>query len=411
MAEGARSIARCVYREVPMNTSLIVTTDFHSNVPEGRALLATLRKYRQAGGAVMVDAGDFFGGTAFHAFSQGTVEERLLGDLYDALVPGNHDFSDLLRLRSPDRFPPVVCANLRPPRGFSARWESGLLLPGSAPRVGIVGYLGRQAYEAVPVQERAGFDFVDPTADLIAAERDRLLSAGADLVIGVSHSGFALDVADQDNDWPLSLVVSGHCHSTSYHWASEDRHVIKAPETGQGLLRLNLDSRGRHQFTVEALPTNSPAASDGLEEEMAQYTAWGAELIGALPAPVPDRKDVACLLAQRAQVTTGADAFLMSLWALRQGLPQAITRRALMNCVPFDSDLVLLDGEYRVEGVVDQSRRIGEEPVLYHPAAGAGPAYSLATTSYLADRLGLTAQPIFPPCTLRGILTDLVTET
>ncbi|MFD7505408.1 metallophosphoesterase [Streptomyces sp. NPDC059850] len=395
-----------------MNTPLIVTTDFHSSVPEGRALLATLRKLRQAGGAVTVDAGDFFGGTAFHAFSRGRVEERLLADLYDALVPGNHDFADLMRLRNPERFPPVVCANLRPPRGFAGRWKSRLLLPGSVPRVGIVGYLGRQAYEAVPIPERAGFEFVDPTADLIAAERDRLLSAGADLVIGVSHSGFALDVAEQDNDWPLPLVVSGHCHTPSYHWASAGRHVIKAPEIGKGLLRLNLDPQaGRHQFTVEALPSSRPAAPDGLEEEMARYAAWGAELIGALPAPVPDRSDVAHLLAQRAQAATGADAFLMSLWALREGLPQTVTRRALMNCAPFDSNLVLLNGEYRVEGVLEQARRIGEEPVMCRPAAGAGPVPSLVTTSYLADRLGLPARPVFPSRTLRDILTDLVTET
>ncbi|MFC4035779.1 metallophosphoesterase [Streptomyces polygonati] len=396
-----------------MNTApLVVTADFHSGVPGGRALLAAVREHR-ARGARIVDAGDFFGGTAFHEFSQGRVEERLLAELYDALVPGNHDFADLMRLENPARFPPVVCANLRPPRAFAGRWESGLLLPGSGPRVGMVGYLGRQAYDAVPAHERAGFSFVDPTAGLIAAERDRLQAAGADIVIGVSHSGFVVDVTDQEARWPLPLVVSGHCHSAWYHWASGGRQVLKAPEIGQGLLRLDLDpGHGHHRFTIETFPTIiEPVVRDGLEEALARYADWGAAPVGTLPASLPDRGDVARLLAQRAQATAGADAFVFSLWTLREGLPQSVTRQALTSCAPFDADLVLLDGEHLTEAVEERLRLLGEEPVTYSSASGVGDARTVATTSYLAERLGLVARPVDPPRTLRGILTDLVKES
>lgn len=395
-----------------MNTPLIFTTDFHSSVPEGRALLTAMQAHRFRG-ARMVDAGDFFGGTAFHDFSRGRVEERLLAELYDALVPGNHDFADLMRLEDPDRFPPVVCANLRPPREFSGRWESSLLLPGSGPKVGIVGYLGRQAYDAVPAQERTGFDFVDPTAELIRVERDRLRAAGADIVIGVSHSGFVLDVADQEAGWPVPLVVSGHCHSACYHWSSKGRHVVKAPETGGGLLRLNLDPDGEHhQFSVEAFPTNvEPAVRDGLEEALSQYADWGAVPVGTLPAALPDRRDVARLLAQQAQAASGADVFVFNLWTLRGGLPKTVTRQALTSCAPFDANLVLLDDKHNVEVIQERLRLLGEEPATYFSDSGAGSARTVATTSYLAERLGFAARPVDPPRTLRGILTDLMTES
>ncbi|MEV7085917.1 metallophosphoesterase [Streptomyces sp. NPDC093085] len=390
---------------------LIVTNDFHSCVPQGRRMLAAVRAYR-ARGAWVLDAGDFFGGNAFHEFSEGRVEERLLADLYDALVPGNHDLADLRRLESPDRFPPVVCANLRPPPGFPGRWESGLLLPERGLKVGVVGYLGRQAYEAVPAGERAGFGFVDPTADLIAAEQDRLLCSGADIVIGVSHSGFALDVADQENGWPFSTVLSGHCHSPWYHWASADRHVVKAPETGEGHLRLDLDRHGGHRFIVETVSaTSGTTFTDGLGDVLSRYVSWGAEPIGTLPTPLPDRRNVARLLAERAQAATGADAFFFNLWALRGGLPQIVTRQSLMDCAPFDTDLVLLNDEHPMDAVQDQACLLNEELAtsLANPASAS--AYSLATTSYLADRLGLGARPVVPPRTLRGILTDLVTES
>jgi 2',3'-cyclic-nucleotide 2'-phosphodiesterase (5'-nucleotidase family) len=389
---------------------LIVTNDFHSSVPAGRALLAAVRRHR-AHGAWVVDAGDFFGGTAFHEFSAGRVEERLLAQLYDALVPGNHDLADLMRLEDLDRFPPVVCANLLPRAGFAGRWVSGLLLPERGLRVGIVGYLGRQAYEAVPASERTGFSFVETTPRLIAAERERLLAAGADLVIGVSHSGFAHDIADQEGGWPLPLVLSGHCHSPWYHWASDGRHVVKAPETGAGLLRLTLDRSGVREVGIETFPAAFDVGEpDGLEDVLAEYASWGAERVGVLPAALADRRDVAGLLAERARIVAGADAFVLSLWTLRSALPKTVTRQVLVNCAPFDADLVLLDGTHDVGAIQGRARQVGEEPVTSCPVAS-GAACSLATTSYLAERLDLPGRTIVPPRTLRGILTDLVAES
>ncbi|UUU31976.1 metallophosphoesterase [Streptomyces sp. CA-210063] len=390
-------------------TTLVVTTDFHSAVPGGRATLAAVRQWR-ARGALVVDAGDFFGGNAFHEFSAGRVEERLLAELYDALVPGNHDLTDLMRLADPGRFPPVVCANLRPPDGFAGRWASSLLLPEREPRVGIVGYLGQQAFETIPPAERAGFQFVPPTADLIATERDRLLSEGADVVIGVSHTGFAHDVTDQEHGWPLKLVVAGHCHSPSYHWASAGRHVVKAPEVGAGLLRIALDRTDGHIFRIETFTpsANVPPRPDGLEEALTEYAAWGSEQVGTLPARLDTREDVAQLLTERARTAAGADAFVLNLGSLRAGLPQTVTRQSLMDCVPFDADLVLVDSTHPVETVLAAARQLGEEPVASTQAASGTSACAIATTSYLAERLGLAARPAIPPRTLRDTLTDLI---
>ncbi|MEU8889856.1 metallophosphoesterase [Streptomyces sp. NPDC048442] len=394
--------------------TLVVTNDFHSTVPTGRTLLAAIREHR-AKGALVIDAGDFFGGNAFHEFSQGGVEEKLLSGSYDAVVPGNHDFADLLRLREPERFPPVVCANLRPPAAFAGSWSSSMMWQRQNVRIGIIGYLGRQAYDAVPSGERAGFAFVDPTAELIAGERDRLVRDGADVVLGVSHTGFASDVAHQEAGWPLPLVLSGHCHSPWYHWSSQGRHVVKAPETGEGLLRIDFSAVGPPQFGIEPTPTpSSPEAGafkeDGLGETLAAYERWGKEPIGELASPMPARDDVVRLLAAKAREASGADAFLISLWALRSGLPRKVTRQALLDCVPFDTLLVLVDGGQAAEALAEQARQLGEHPVLSRrPTSRTQP--SLATTAYLADRLDLPVRPLSPSRSLRDVLTDLVRES
>lgn len=384
---------------------LITTGCFHSAVSEGHRALSALRSARKAG-ALIVDAGDFFTGSAFHAYSGGRVEEGLLAELYDAMVPGNHDLPDLMRLRRPEAFPPVVCANVTPPRGFAGRWRSGLVLDGASLRVGIVGYLGEQAYEAIPPAERAGFTYRAPTAALIAAEADALRSAGADVVVGVSHSGFLADVADQEAGWPLTTVISSHCHSPWTHWMRGSRHVVKPGAQGTGLLRLGLGTDGplivRHDNPAAGGPEH---AASGMNAELKAFAAWGAQPVGRLTAALPRREDVAGLLAAGALRATGADAFVLNTYTLRAGLPSEVTRAALWACVPFDSDLVVLEGSHSPRDLAARARELGEDLTLAPAPASEQPGCT-ATTAYLAERLGLPARPPAQPCSVHGVLTS-----
>ncbi|MGW7543141.1 metallophosphoesterase [Streptomyces sp. NPDC054770] len=361
---------------------------------------------RRTAGALVIDAGDFFGGNAFHEFSRGEAEERILRELYDAVVPGNHDLADLMRIRHPQLFPPVVCCNLTPPASFAGRWEKSLLLPERDLCVGVVGFIGAQAYEAVPLEERAGFTFTPATAGLLTAERDRLLGLGADIVIGVSHSGFQRDVVLQQCGMsPFDLIVAGHCHSEDYHWSSGGRHVVKAPELGAGLLRIDLDVAGARTFTTEYHPPKGTPTGPGTDS-LSAYEEWGAGVLGTLTTTVPDRAVLARLVAEHARTSSGADAFLLNLPTLRSGLPETVTRRALADAVPFDTTLVQLTGEHDIGAVVQQALAIGEEPVSASVLAhGRG---SVATTAYLAGRLGVPHIPVLPHLTLRSIVISLL---
>ncbi|MFI9327968.1 metallophosphoesterase [Kitasatospora sp. NPDC052868] len=396
-------------RELAINTVTVAATGcFHSAVPDGAGMLAAVQALRELG-ALVVDVGDFFGGSAFHEYSRGRTEERLLADLYDAVVPGNHDLADLMRLHEPERFPPVVCANLTPPPAFAGRWERGLLLEAAGRCIGIVGVLGAQAFGAVPSAERAGFVFEEPTAALLAAERDRLLEAGAEVVLGLSHSGFETDVALQLADGPLEVMVAGHCHSPMGHWALRPRYVAKPPECGAGLLRIDLGPAGP-SFTFDytggrEVPRGSVPGY--VREAVGAFRAWGSTTIGRLAAPVDDRSQLAELLAERGRCVAGSDAFVLNLATLRTGLPGHVDRQALVAAAPFDAELVVLDGAHTAREIAALADGLGESPVTAGAADCRG---AVATTAYLADRLGLPASPLDPPRTLRGLLTDYVKE-
>ncbi|MGW6027408.1 metallophosphoesterase [Streptomyces sp. NPDC055099] len=342
------------------------------------------------------------------------MEERLLAELYDAVVPGNHDLPDLMRLERPDFFPPVVCANLRPPRTFGGRWSPGLLLHGASLRVGIVGYLGEQAFQAIPPQERAGFTFQAPTADLIAAEADTLRSAGADVVVGVSHSGFLVDVADQEAGWPLTTVIASHCHSPWTQWTKHDRHVAKPSAHGTGLLRIALEAAGpvsvRHDTLTEGAPAHA-LPDMGIDNELKAFAAWGARPLGRLPAAQPHRRDAARLVAARALQDTGADAFALNTYTLRAGLPAQVTRAALWACAPFNSDLMVLEGAHRVSDLVASARELGEDLTVALARPASSVPGRIATTAYVAERLQLPARPPAQPCTLHDAFLAVLEPT
>jgi 5'-nucleotidase len=337
------------------------------------------------------------------------VEERLLADLYDAVVPGNHDLADLLRLREPGRFPPVVCANLTPPSSFAGCWEPGLVLQSRAGlRVGIVGWLGAQAYDAVPAAERDGYAFEEPTPALLAAQRDRLLGMGADVVVGVSHSGFLTDVDLQLAGGPLDIIVAGHCHSPHYHWAVPPRHVVKPPECGTGLLRIELRSNAEPSFAFDYPSGAAGWAADYVPQAIADFRVWGSEPVGRLHAALPDRRALADVVAGRMLAATSADAFVLNLGTLRAGLPSQVTREALIAAAPFDAHVVVLRGDHQLSEVLRLAEDRGESPVV--SSALIGDTGTVATTAYVAERLELPASPADPPVSLRRILTELAQE-
>jgi 5'-nucleotidase/UDP-sugar diphosphatase len=291
------------------------TNDVHSHVPRAVAVLDELVAARRAG-ALVVDSGDFIGGSAFHRFSAGAVERRLAGDCFDALMVGNHDLED----GDADYLPTLLCANLLrrgepafvPHRRFVRAGRS----------VAITGILGLDAFAATPRRARRDLSLVPPTDVL-----DRLLpalAAESDFVILLSHSGFANDQVLARRYPMLTAILSGHCHSDEYVARSGSVMVAKAPEHGEGMGILRLVPDGRSHAEVVRLPARQRFDESLLQRHsstLVDFERWSQRplhdlsqrFIAAAPSRAQQLKRLATALLQRA----GSSLCLLNLHALR----------------------------------------------------------------------------------------------
>lgn len=239
-----------------MRLRLLATTDLHGhllawNYYEARPAPATglaqagtlirrLRAEGEAAGAavLLLDNGDMLTGSLLtDPLAEGPEAEphpvvaamAALG--HDAAALGNHDFDrglDVLRRAFAGAPFPVLCANLRDGTGRPVALPSAILScemeDGAARRhrlrIGLVGVLPPQTAAWAGLAGDGGFVADDMTA-AAQAEAERLRQAGADLVIGLCHTGIGPDPGEpgmENAALPLAarggldVLVLGHSH-------------------------------------------------------------------------------------------------------------------------------------------------------------------------------------------------------
>jgi len=242
---------------------LMHTNDLHSHllgVPEtdydplgpgddgtvgGFARLATrIRETRAAAEsqgipALLVDAGDFSMGTLFHLLG-GEAELGLMRRVgYDFACLGNHEFDwlppGMAGIVGHAGGLPLLCANLEVGdtgnaggRAVQKLLDSGRVLPHkfkdlrNGVRAGVFGLMGKNASHVLyrPDPRLYPLEFrnaVQAARNTVALLRDTL---NADLIVCLSHSGFARDNPARGEDPELAravpgidVIVSGHTHT------------------------------------------------------------------------------------------------------------------------------------------------------------------------------------------------------
>lgn len=171
-------------------------------------------------GALFLNAGDTFQGTAYYTFLKWRAVQRMVRTLgIDVMSLGNHEFDDGVKdveLFLRNITIPVVASNLdltyEPALASEPNLMKSKVLTVNGRKIGIIGYLTPET----AVIAKVGNVKILPEIPSVAAEAKRLKNDGVDILIALGHSGFEMDIQIARDVEDIDLVVGGHSNTFLY---------------------------------------------------------------------------------------------------------------------------------------------------------------------------------------------------
>lgn len=383
-------------------TGILATTDFHSHLERAGSLVLNLGELRRSN--VIADCGDFFEGTEYYPLGGGAIERELLQRHYDLLLPGNHGF---LEYQVPELARKTICTNLTTKDGRRP-FARAATFADPYGRIGILGILGQEAFEAIPVYERANFEIEEPQA---AIQRQMARMPAIEAWILLSHSGVAQDMELVSRlDDRVRVVFAGHCHSSLPAPRRVGSTILgKAFEYGTGYVHAS-----RTDQTWKVLQHEISAQADGVptvHSGLAELRRIGAEHVGWLREEFRERSiDVGVIAGRSAdeisRLYPQAIAVLNETALRERELGRELSRSDLMGVEPFANELVAVEAPPAIfASFILEIRRRSMRPavaMLGHPSR-------LITTKYLAENLLPQAEREELGIPLRSVVSNVLT--
>jgi len=259
----------CILHTNDMQSALIPhspTVDYHPEKEDpaigGFARLATAvdeireNKMREGEPVLLFDAGDFLGGSAFAwlALSGYAAELTIMQKMgYDAVVIGNHEYDYgpdvlaqyLLKAGYPEAHQKtlVLASNTEAPSDHplaarSLYMKTGMFELENGLKVGVFGLIGKEAI--LLIGETGDMQFLDQHEAARQAV-DELKEQGANVIVGITHSG-----VDEDRELArevpgIDVIVGGHSETALYKPILQGATIIvQAGSLGKYLGQLEL---------------------------------------------------------------------------------------------------------------------------------------------------------------------------
>ena len=247
---------------IPHSPAADYRTELENPAVGGFARLATaveeIRESKIGEGepVLLLDAGDFLGGSAFAwlALQGHSAELTLMQRMrYDAVVIGNHEYDYgpdvlaqyLLNADYPEahRETLVLAANTEAPANhplaaLSLYRNTGMFELANGLKVGVFGLMGESATLLIAEPGEVRFTGAYEAARRAIAE---LREEGADVIIGITHSDLDEDIQLAGEVEGIDVIVGGHCHTALHRPLRKGSTVIvKAGQLGAYLGQLEL---------------------------------------------------------------------------------------------------------------------------------------------------------------------------
>lgn len=320
-----------------------------------RAAAVAQRIRKETGAAQLVDCGDAIHGTLPALRTDGSaVVPALNAEGVDLLVPGNWEYgfgSEVLRRRAAEMRFPVLAANLRDATSGEPIFPGTLVRELGGVRAGFVGLTSPIIPNMSP-RFAEGLRFPDPRRVLPDAVERLRGEEDCDVVVLVSHLGFAQDVALMREIEGVDVVLSGHTHNRlEQPVVAGGALVIQSGFSGSFLGRLDLEVvRGRivdwrHELVELAESVvPDPKVQAAVNEALAPFQEETAETVGrtavALHRMALLETPMDNLIVESYRALTGAEVALSHGWRFAPPVPEGIvTNGDLWTMVPTDPEV------------------------------------------------------------------------
>ncbi len=336
-----------------------------------RALADAIR--REVGDACFhVDGGDAIHGTGPAQWTRGASVVPVLNAVgVELMTPGNWEFAfgpETLQERAESFAFPVIACNVHRASDGVPEFAPSVVQELGGVRVGFIGITSPIVGRTMPRAFGAGLRFADADDVLPQAVAHLRDAERPDLVVLLSHYGFAQEVEIARRVQGIDVILGGHTHDVLAEPVQVGRTIItQAGAHGSYLTRLDLEvANGRvcdlrhalHRVRADGEADGAVAAV--IEETLRPHRDRLDEVVGesrvllhrgeVLGSPMDD------LITRAYLAATDADVALSHGWRYGTPIPPgAITEGDLWQMIPTNPELVVM----RLRGA--ELRRLLEE--------------------------------------------------
>ena len=319
------------------------------------AAMANTIRAESRGACIHVDSGDAIHGTGAAQWTRGAAIVPVLNAMgIEVMTPGNWEFGygpAVLEERIAEMAFPVVAANVTRAATGEPAFAPSVIHEAGNVRVAFIGVTSPIVATTMPQPFGAGLRFDDALEvlpALIADIRDR---ERPDLIVLLSHYGFAQEVRIARAIDGIDVILGGHTHDVIAEPVMVGRTIItQSGAHGSYLTRLDLElSNGRVcAMTHQLLPVDDgevdPEVHEVVREVLSPHVAALDEVVGetrtllhrgtVLEAPADN------MIVRAYRAATGADVALSHGWRYGTPIPAGpITVGDLWQLVPPNPEL------------------------------------------------------------------------
>ena len=306
--------------------------------------------------ALLLAAGDMIQGNLWSNINRGQAVIELMNLMkFDAMVVGNHEFDfgrRVLQERIAQAEFPVLGANVKGVPGlkpYIIRQINGV-------RLGILGLTLEKTPEATHPHNVMGLTFMSPVAAYRKYEKE--LKKQADIIIILSHIGFAEDRLLAETVFGIDVIIGGHSHTKVLQPALAGRTVVlQAWEHGKalGVLDLTID-QGKIVAYEGRLEEIRPEAAHMDESVAAMVNCYAADIDHAMKVTIGQacrdldgeyvrfrETNLGNLVTDAMREASGADVALMNGGGIRKSLKKGdVSLSDIHSMLPFDNYMIVI---------------------------------------------------------------------